>query len=225
MTRNCLQLAAYIDQTLLKPEANTQQIERLCREAREYSFRAVFVNTVYVEMICRLLQGSSVRPGSVCGFPLGAERADIKVAQAEIIENAGAREIDMVANIGAIKDGDFTRVGQDIAAVRKALARETILKVILECTLLSEAEIMTAARVAADSGADFVKTSTGFQGGATVEHVRLLFDTVGNRIGVKASGGIRDVKTALAMIEAGASRIGTSAGAQIMQELLNRNQK
>ncbi len=154
---------------------------------------------------------------------MGATRTEIKVYEAETAENTGAAEIDMVANIGAIKEGNFELVKKDIARVRKALVGSTILKVILECALLDDDEIESAAKVTAECGADFVKTSTGFFGGATLHHVSLLFDAVGQKTGIKAAGGIRDVKTVLAMIEAGASRIGTSSAVSIMEEYRNRS--
>jgi deoxyribose-phosphate aldolase len=217
-----LKLETFIDQTLLKPEATSARIEELCRGAVKYGFKTVFINPAHIERACELLKDSDTLVGSVCGFPLGADRTEVKVYEAETNENLGAAEIDMVANIGAIKDGDYEFVKADIAAVRKSLVGDTILKVILECTLLTDDEIENAAIAAMEGGADFVKTSTGFFGGATTHHVSLLYQTVGMKIGVKASGGIRDVKTMLAMIEAGASRIGTSSGEEIMDEYLSR---
>jgi len=218
-------LESFIDHTLLKPDAVPDQIEALCEEARRYNFKAICINPCHIELAVRKLAGTGVHIGTVCGFPLGTTKSEIKRFEAEMCENSGADEIDMVANIGAIKSGDYDTVRNDIAAVRKALVGSTVLKVILECTLLTDEQCIRAAQTAADCGVDFVKTSTGFFGGATLHHVSLLFDAVEGKVGIKASGGIRDMKTAMAMIEAGASRIGTSSGAAIMEEYLNRSSK
>jgi deoxyribose-phosphate aldolase len=213
-----MNLASYIDQSLLKSETTAEQIEQICIVSHEYGFKAVFLNPVHVKRAIRILDTSPVLVGSVSGFPLGATTADVKVYEAEAVENDGASEVDMVMNVGAAKSGDYSLIEREIQSVRRALAGETILKIILECTLLDEEEKITCSLIAADSGADFVKTSTGFFGQATTEDVELLFKTVGNRIGIKAAGGIRDLKTTLAMIEAGASRIGTSSGPPIVDE-------
>ncbi len=220
--RNDIDLAGYIDAALLKTEVSRAEIEALCREAAEMHYKAVFVNPAYTALCARLLKGSGVRVGSVAGFPLGATTTEVKVYEAQEGENHGAEEVDMVANVGAIKSGDWALFEKDVAGVRKALSRNTVLKVILECTLLTGEEKISAATIAADCGVDFVKTSTGMFGQATVEDVALLFETVGSRTGVKASGGIRTLQQALAMIEAGASRIGTSSGVTILKELRNR---
>lgn len=212
-----IDIASYIDQALLKTEVSTADIEYLCREAAAYKFKAVFVNPSFAALAARKLEGTGVRVGTVAGFPLGATTADVKIYEAGIGENSGAQEIDMVANVGAIKSGDWGTVRKEIAGVREALSRDTILKVIIEATLLTVEEKITVAQVVADCGADFVKTSTGMFGQATIEDVGLLFKEVGSRIGVKASGGIRTLADALAMIEAGASRIGTSSGAAIVE--------
>lgn len=217
-----IKLESYIDHTLLKSEATSADIERLCSEALEYNFKTICINPGYVELAARLLKNSKVGVGTVCGFPLGATKTEVKVYEAEVSENSGAVEIDMVANIGAIKSADFEKVKSDIARVRKSLVGSTILKVILECSLLTDPEIERAAQIAADCGANFVKTSTGFFGGATIYHVSLLFNLVGKRLDIKAAGGIRDVKTMLSMIEAGASRIGTSSAVLIMEEYYGR---
>lgn len=217
-----IKLESFIDHTLLKSEATAGDIERLCDEALLYNFKTVCINPGYVELAAKKLKGAKVGVGTVCGFPLGATKTEVKVYEAEVSENSGATEIDMVANIGAIKSGDFEKVKSDIARVRKCLVGSTVLKVILECSFLTDQEIEKAASIAADCGANFVKTSTGFFGGATVHHVSLLFDTAGKRLNIKASGGIRDVKTMLAMIEAGASRIGTSSAVHIMEEYYDR---
>lgn len=216
-----INLASYIDQSLLKSQTTPDDIEQLCKIAHEYGFITVFVNPVHVKRAVRILTSSPVSVGSVSGFPLGATTPDVKVYEAEAVENDGASEVDMVMNIGAAKSGDYSKIEDEIHSVRKALAGKTVLKVILECTLLSDAEKVTCSKIAADSGADFVKTSTGIFGQATMQDVELLFKTVGYRIGVKAAGGIRDLKTTLGMIEAGASRIGTSAGPSIVDEYLN----
>jgi deoxyribose-phosphate aldolase len=217
-----LKLESFIDHTLLKPETTSYEIKKLCKEAREYNFKSVCINPSYIELAVNELKNTDVAVGTVCGFPLGATRTEIKVYEAETAENAGASEIDMVANIGAIKEGNFELVKKDIARVRKALVGSTILKVILECALLDDDAIEAAARITAECGADFLKTSTGFFGGATTHHVSLLFNAVGKKTDIKAAGGIRNVKTVLAMIEAGASRIGTSSAVSIMEEYRNR---
>jgi deoxyribose-phosphate aldolase len=219
--RNEIDLAGYIDAALLKTETTSEQIENLCQEAAQFHYKAIFVNPSYVQLCRGMLENTGVRVGSVAGFPLGATTTEVKIYEAQENENHGAEEIDMVANIGAIKSGDFGLVQRDVSGVRKALSHNTTMKVILETSLLTREEIVTAAEICADCGADFVKTSTGMFAQATVADVALLFETVGRKIGVKASGGIRSLQQALAMIEAGASRIGTSAGAQIIAELKN----
>lgn len=217
--RNEIDLAAYIDAALLKTETTAEQIEALCREAAHYHYKAIFINPAYVKLCRGLLEGTGVRVGSVAGFPLGATTTEVKIYEAQENENHGAEEIDMVANIGAIKSGDFGLVERDIAGVRKALSQKATFKVIIESSLLTREEKIASAKIVAECGADFVKTSTGMFAQATVEDVMLLFETVGHKIGVKASGGIRTLQQMLAMIEAGASRIGTSAGADIIEEL------
>jgi len=212
-------LAGMIDHTLLKPDATPDQVRKLCAEAVEYGFYAVCVNPVHVEVAARSLQGSAVRVCSVIGFPLGANTTEIKVREAERAIADGAREVDMVLNVGAIKAGAFDAAEQDIAAVVKAAhARGAICKVILETGLLSDEEKVEACRRAVSAGADFVKTSTGFgPGGATVADIALMRRTVGPRVGVKASGGIRTYEVAREMVAAGATRIGASASVQIVQ--------
>ncbi len=221
--RSEIDLAAYIDAALLKTEVTAADIEALCREAVEHRYKAVFVNPSYTALCARLLKGSSTLVGGVAGFPLGATTTEVKIFEAQEGENHGAQEIDMVANVGAIKSGNWSLFERDVAGVRKALSGPTVLKVILEATLLTRDEKVSAATIAADCGADFVKTSTGMFSVATVADVALLFETVGRRVGVKASGGIRTLAQALAMIEAGASRIGTSSGVAILNELRNRS--
>jgi deoxyribose-phosphate aldolase len=216
-----IKLESMIDHTLLKPDARLEEINKLCQDAAKYNFKSVCVNPTHIATAVKLLANSDVHVGTVCGFPLGGSITELKVYEAETAENLGASEIDMVANIGAIKDGCFDLIRSELIAVRQALTGTAILKVILECTLLSNEQIQIAAAIASECGVDFVKTSTGFFGGATVEHVTILYNTVGKKIGVKASGGIRDVKTVLSLIEAGASRIGTSAGVEIIEEYKN----
>jgi|SRR5579862_352060 len=216
-----LQLARSIDHTLLKPEAVPGQIETLCREALEYEFASVCVNSVNVTQ-CRSLipSNSAVKVCSVVGFPLGAMARDAKASETSIAIDGGANEIDMVADLGAIGAEDWERLSRDVGAVRKA-SQGVLLKVILETSLIGLVSATKAARVAVDAGADYVKTSTGFHntGGATIEAVRALVSAVDGRAKVKASGGIRDLGTAMAMLDAGASRIGASAGVAILSEL------
>ncbi len=217
-----INLASYIDAAILKTETSAADVVAVCREAIELGYKAVFVNPAFTGLCAETLKGSEVRVGSVAGFPLGATTTEVKSFEAQEGENDGAHEIDMVVNVGAIKSGKWDLVEKDISKVREAISRNTILKVILECTLLTDQEKGRAARVCADCGVDFVKTSTGMFGQATVEDVALLFEAVGSKVGVKASGGIRTLQQALAMIEAGASRIGTSAGRAIIGELQRR---
>jgi len=214
------EIARFIDHTLLKPEATPAQIERLCDEARRYGFAAVCVNPVYVRLAAERLQGAEVAVCSVVGFPLGATTTAAKVYEARQALADGAGELDMVIHVGALKAGDYERVQEDIAAVADVCHKGgALLKVIIETALLDDAEKVTACRLAQAAGADFVKTSTGFaSGGATAEDVRLMRQTVGPRMGVKAAGGIRSYADALAMIEAGANRIGASAGVRIVEQ-------
>ncbi|RLC90973.1 MAG: deoxyribose-phosphate aldolase [Chloroflexi bacterium] len=214
------EIARFIDHTLLKPEATPAQIERLCDEARRYGFAAVCVNPVYVRLAAERLQGAEVAVCSVVGFPLGATTTAAKVYEARQALADGASELDMVIHVGALKAGDYERAQEDIAAVADVCHKGgALLKVIIETALLDDAEKVTACRLAQAAGADFVKTSTGFAGGgATAEDVRLMRQTVGPRMGVKAAGGIRSYADALAMIEAGANRIGASAGVRIVEQ-------
>ncbi len=215
------QLASRIDHTLLKPDAGERQILRLCDEARLYGFASVCVNPSWVRLCANVLKDSVSRVCTVIGFPLGANRTDIKVHEAELAAADGAEEFDMVLHIGRLREGDLAYVENDIASVVHAVKsrRETALvKVILETCLLDETEIIEACNRAVDAGADFVKTSTGFSSdGARTEIVRLMRDTVGDSAGVKASGGIRNRETAIAMIDAGASRIGASSSIEIIR--------
>jgi deoxyribose-phosphate aldolase len=213
-------IASLIDHTLLKPEATRDQIAQLCEEAKEYGFAAVCVNPTNVELAARLLKGSPVAVCIVVGFPLGATLSEVKAYEAQQAINHGAIEADMVINIGALKSEDYELVEQDIATVaRTCHDNGAICKVIIEAALLTEEEKVTACQLAKKAGADYVKTSTGFgPGGATVEDVALMRRVVGPSMGIKAAGGIRTLKTATEMLEAGATRIGTSSGIQIVQE-------
>ncbi len=211
-----MNIAGLIDHTALKPDTTKAQIEKLCSEAIEYGFASVCVNPCYVSLCSQLLKDSKIKVCTVIGFPLGATTTAIKAAEAsEAIQN-GAKEVDMVINLGAVKTGDFDYVKQDIAAVVQAAKGKALVKVILETCLLTDEEKKVCCRICKEAGADFVKTSTGFStGGATVEDIRLMRDIVKPDLGVKASGGIRDYETAKAMIDAGASRIGASASVAI----------
>jgi deoxyribose-phosphate aldolase len=209
-------LARFIDHTLLKPDATAKDIERLCAEARAQAFWAVCVHGSRVELARHLLEDSDVKVATVVGFPLGAMDTDAKRFETEAAIDVGAHEIDVVLNLGRLKDGDDKFVLRELRDVVES-ADERPVKVILETCLLTHDEKVRASRLVVESGARFVKTSTGFStGGATIEDVRLLRETVGPDFGVKAAGGIRDTATALAMIEAGATRLGTSNGVAIV---------
>ena len=217
-------LAKYLDHTLLKAEATPEQIVALCTEAKRYGFASVCVNSCHVPLAAAELEGSSVAVCTVVGFPLGAMQTASKAFEAKTAIVEGADEVDMVLNIGWLKAGEAARVKEDIVEVKKA-CEGRLLKMILETALLDREEIVLACRLAMEAGADFVKTSTGFStGGATVEDVRLMKQTVGEHMQVKASGGIRDTETARAMIEAGASRLGVSAGVAIVEGSKSRTQ-
>jgi deoxyribose-phosphate aldolase len=204
-------LASYLDHTLLKPDATAKDIEQLCAEARQYHFHSVCVNSARIVQAYSLLEDSSVVVAAVVGFPLGAMDKDGKRFETELAVDLGAEEIDMVLNIGRLKDGDDAYVLRELRDVVEA-ASERVVKVILETCLLTREEIIRACHLTVDSGAKFVKTSTGFgKAGATIEDVQLMREAVGPDFGVKASGGIRDRATAEAMIAAGATRLGTSA--------------
>ena len=212
-------LNKYFDHTLLKPEATGEQIDKLCQEALEWDFYSVCVNSCYVARCTDYLMGSDVKVAAVVGFPLGAATSASKAFETEEACMDGAREIDMVLNVGKFKSFDYDYVRDDIKAVVVAAEKYgAIVKVILETCLLTDEEIVEACKLAKESGASFVKTSTGFNtAGATPEHVALMRETVGDTIGVKASGGIRDLETALKMIESGADRIGASSSVAIMK--------
>lgn len=208
--------AKYIDHTLLAMNATEDQIRKLCDEAKEYHFYSVCVNSGYVPLAASLLKGSNVKVCSVVGFPLGAMLTSAKAFETEMAVKAGAQEIDMVINVGWLKSNNWQAVKNDIEAVFNACG-DVPLKVILETCLLSKDEIVKVCNICKEIGVAFVKTSTGFSvSGATVEDVKLMRETVGDKMGVKASGGIRDRATAEKMVEAGATRLGASAGIAIV---------
>lgn len=229
------EIAAYIDHTLLAPQAGIREIILLCQEAKRYHFASVCVNPVYVSAAYDELQDSGVKVCTVVGFPLGATTTKDKINEAKNAISNGAEEIDMVINIGAARDGRFSEVGTDIMSVVKAckeagkkVGKEIIVKIILETCLLDDNAIINCCLCAKKAGADFVKTSTGFASpkgidgmplpnGASESHVKLMRETVGDGMGVKASGGIRSARTLISMLEAGANRIGTSSGANIVE--------
>lgn len=211
-------VAKYIDHTCLKPDATQKDIINLCNEAMEFKFKSVCINPCYVELAKKCLEDSDILVCSVIGFPLGANTTNVKVFEAkEAVEN-GADEIDMVMNIGAAKEGNWILVKRDIAAVVKSVAGRAIVKVIIETCLLTDDEKIKACNCAVEVGANFVKTSTGFSsGGANSFDIELMRKTVGNKCGVKASGGIKHLEEAILMINSGANRLGTSNGARIMR--------
>ena len=214
-----MDIAKYIDHTILKPEATVEDVKRLCREAKEYNFASVCVNGCYAKLVSTELMGTDVKTCVVVGFPLGAMTKEAKAFETnQAIEN-GATEIDMVINVGALKDKNYSLLKEDIEAVVNAAKGKALVKVIIETCLLSDEEKVKACEIAKEAKADFVKTSTGFSsGGATKEDIALMRKTVGSDLGVKASGGVRDFKTAMDMINAGASRIGASASISIVSE-------
>ena len=215
-----VEMARYIDHTLLKPEATPAQVSKLCAEAIECNFATVCVNPCNVRQSVDLLRGTPVHVCSVIGFPLGATMPEVKAYEAERAIWDGATEVDMVMNVGALKGGDYALVQRDIeAVVHVAHRHHALAKVIIEAALLDDGEKVKACSLAKATGADFVKTSTGFgPGGATLHDVELMRRTVGPDMGVKAAGGIRDYDTARKMIAAGATRIGASAGIKIVRE-------
>ncbi|TNC15172.1 deoxyribose-phosphate aldolase [Methylobacterium terricola] len=213
---NAPALAGLIDHTLLRADATSGDVRRLCEEALVHRFKAVCVNPVHVGLVARILAGSAVATCSVVGFPLGAVMPEDKAAEAAGAVRSGAAEIDMVIALGALKEGRTDAVRADIAAVRAA-CRGQVLKVIIETCLLDDAQKRLACTLAVEAGADFVKTSTGFStGGATVPDVALMRATVGEAVGVKASGGVRSLEVARALVEAGATRLGTSSGVALV---------
>jgi deoxyribose-phosphate aldolase len=213
-------VAAMIDHTLLKPDATRAEIEKLCREAAEFHFATVCINPTWVKVAAQLLRGSGVGVCTVVGFPLGATTADVKHYETRRVIFDGAAEVDMVINIGALKSGDLQTVERDIAAVVGPCREANVIsKVIIEAALLNDDEKIAACTLSKAAGADFVKTSTGFaSGGATAHDVALMRRIVGADMGVKAAGGVRDYEGLKAMVAAGASRVGASAGVKIVQE-------
>lgn len=206
-----------IDHTLLKPEASEDQIKKLCQEAIDYEFFSVCVNPTWIETAREALKGSPVKIATVIGFPLGANSLETKVFESKDALDKGAHEIDMVINIGALKSKSYDQVKNEIQAVKNAIG-DHILKVIIETCLLTEEEKKKASQLVVEAGGDFVKTSTGFStAGAQVEDVRLIRSVVGDKAKIKASGGIRDYEKARAMVEAGADRLGVSAGLAILE--------
>ena len=211
------EMAQYIDHTLLKPEADRAALDLLCEEAISYGFKAACVNSGWVGYVAEKLKGTNIAACSVIGFPLGAMCSPAKAFEARQAVEDGAQELDMVLNIGAMKSGDLKAAEQDIRAVRREAGSPIVLKVIIETCLLNHDEKAKACEIAQNAGADFVKTSTGFStGGATPEDINLMRKVVGPRMGVKASGGIKDFETAALMIAAGATRIGAGAGVEIV---------
>jgi len=211
-------IARMIDHTLLKPDATVGQIERLCAEAKQYGFASVCINPSYVKLCAKLLRDSAVKVCTVIGFPLGATSSESKAFEAERAVQDGARELDMVINVGRLKSGDYQYVESDIAGVVRTAKRHGVLtKVIIETGLLADEEKVKACLLAKNAGAHFVKTSTGFaKGGATVGDIALMRKVVGPSLGVKASGGVRTQEDAKALIESGADRIGASASVMIV---------
>jgi deoxyribose-phosphate aldolase len=210
-------VASLIDHTLLKPDASQEEVEKLCKEAREFGFASVCVNPCWVKLASSLLEGSRVKVCSVVGFPLGAAKKEVKSYETRRAILDGAREIDMVMNVGAMKSQDYRLVEEDMRDVKETCGRAVVTKVILETALLTDPEKVKACEIAKRAGMDFVKTSTGFgPGGATEEDVKLMRSVVGEGMGIKAAGGIRDAETAARMIQAGATRIGASASVKIV---------
>ena len=221
-----MNIAKTIDHTLLKPEATAADIQALCREAKQYGFASVCVNTCYVKLASELLRGSGVKVCCTVGFPLGAMAPKAKAVEAAQAVADGAEEVDMVLWIGALRQGNTAAVQADIEGVVNACHPRAIVKVILETCLLTDAQIETACRLCVAAGADYVKTSTGFStAGATAEHVALMKRAVGGRAKVKAAGGIRTYEDAKRMIDAGADRIGASAGIAIVEAAEQRGEQ
>ncbi|CAI9388522.1 MULTISPECIES: deoxyribose-phosphate aldolase [Bacillaceae] len=215
-----MNIAKMIDHTLLKAEATKEQIVTLCEEAKQYTFASVCVNPTWVKVASELLDGTEVKVCTVIGFPLGATTSATKAFETEDAIKNGATEVDMVINIGALKDKNYDLVKEDIKAVVNAAKGKALSKVIIETSLLTNEEKEIACKLAVEAGADFVKTSTGFStGGATVEDIALMRKTVGPSVGVKASGGVRSSEDTAKMIEAGATRIGASSGVAIVNGL------
>lgn len=213
-----MELAKYIDHTLLKPESTREDILRVCEEAKHYNTASVCVNPFWIGFIAEQLKGTDIKPCCVIGFPLGATLPEVKAFETSAAIRDGAKEVDMVINVGALRGGELETVYEDIKAVVDAAKGKALVKVIIETCLLTDEQKVTACELAKKAGADFVKTSTGFStGGAKVEDIRLMRETVGPEMGVKASGGVRTKADAEAMIEAGATRIGASSSKKIIE--------
>lgn len=211
-------LARMIDHTILKADATEMEVEKLCTEALEYNFASVCINPSMVEKAANMLKGSDVKVCTVIGFPLGATTTEVKAFETEDVIKKGATEVDMVINIGKLKEGNIEYVKKDIEAVVNAAKGKALTKVIIETCLLTDEEKVTACKLSKEAGVDFVKTSTGFStGGATASDIKLMRETVGPDLGVKASGGVRSLEDAMAMIENGATRIGASASIAICE--------
>lgn len=211
-------LARMINHTILKADATEMEVEKLCTEALEYNFASVCINPSMVEKAANMLKGSDVKVCTVIGFPLGATTTEVKAFETEDVIKKGATEVDMVINIGKLKEGNIEYVKKDIEAVVNAAKGKALTKVIIETCLLTDEEKVTACKLSKEAGADFVKTSTGFStGGATASDIKLMRETVGPDLGVKASGGVRSLEDAMAMIENGATRIGASASIAICE--------
>jgi deoxyribose-phosphate aldolase len=221
---NTLNVASMIDHTLLKADATKEQIKQICKEANEYKFASVCVNPTWVRFASEQLANSEVKVCTVIGFPLGATTSETKAFETKNAIENGAEEVDMVINIGALKDGNDSLVENDIKAVVEAAKGKALTKVIIETSLLTEEEKVRACQLAVSAGANFVKTSTGFStGGATREDISLMRQTVGPDVGVKASGGVRNTNDAQLLIEAGATRIGASSGVAIVNGLTSES--
>lgn len=213
-----MELAKYIDHTLLKPESTREDIKRVCDEAKHYNTASVCVNPFWIRYVAEELKGTDIKPCCVIGFPLGATLPEVKAYETAAAIRDGAKEVDMVINVGALRSAEFETVYEDIKAVVDAASGKALVKVIIETCLLTDEQKVIACKLAKQAGADFVKTSTGFStGGAKVEDVRLMRETVGPEMGVKASGGVRTKADAEAMIEAGATRIGASSSKKIIE--------
>ena len=218
MTNELKTLNNYFDHASLKPDADEQAITKLSNEAIEHKFFAVAVNPIWVRTAAELVRSTNIKVVSTVAFPLGANRTDIKTDEAARAVRDGADEIDMVVNIGWLKSGEFVKIEQEIKEIRKSIPFNVLLKVIIECSLLTKPEQISAARAAVNGGAQFVKTSTGFFGGVTLEQVKILFEAVSGQIEVKASGGIKTARQCRQLIECGASRLGSSLSVAIVQE-------
>ena len=217
-------LAKMIDHTILKADATEKEVEKLCKEALEYNFASVCINPSMIEKAASILKGSDVKVCTVIGFPLGATTTEVKAFETDDAIKKGATEVDMVINVGKLKDGDLNYVKKDIEAVVNAAKGRALTKVIIETCLLTDEEKVTACKISKEAGADFVKTSTGFStGGATKEDIKLMRETVGPDLGVKASGGVRTREDAEAMIENGATRIGASASIAICEGTISNS--